>query len=82
MEERPPLDASFADLTPDQLRGTLLTLAEHQPGLADVIEAQVIARRARTMFEQALAGAPGKGEGCQGTCVDSTNETGYNWVVA
>lgn len=57
VEERPPLDTLLADLSPDQLRGILSSLAEQQPSLADVIEAQVLALQARAMAEQARAQA-------------------------
>lgn len=47
VEERPPLDTLLAGLSPDQLRSILSTLAEQQPGLTDVIEAQVVAFQTR-----------------------------------
>ncbi len=68
VEERPPLDALLADLTPNQLRSILSTLAEQQPGLTEVIEAQVLALQTRAMAhtadtsEQAHTGKDEKSE--------------------
>lgn len=53
VEERPPLDALLAGLSSEQLQGILSSLAAQQPGLADVIEAQVLALRASAMAEHA-----------------------------
>jgi uncharacterized Zn finger protein len=55
VEERPPLETLLADLTPDQLRGILSTLIEQQPGLTEVIEAQVTALQARARAQQTSA---------------------------
>jgi len=54
IEERPALDALLADLSPEQLRGLLLHLAERDPDLVHAIESQVALLQSST----ASASAP------------------------